>query len=165
MKLYEITEQMKEIQSMVDEGVPLDQLEDTMQLIEMDFKSKAENILYVLANINSEVSTCKIEEERLKTRRITKEKQAEKLKEYLLYNMQELKSGKIDNGVMSASVRKGAPVLLISNEDAIPQEFKKISVTASTDKKGLLAALKQLKEGETIEGAEIGTGKNTLTIK
>jgi len=165
MQLYKITESMKEVQAMVDDGVPLDQLEDTMKLIEMDFKEKAESILYVLANIRSEMEACKAEETRLADRHKAKEKQADKLKEYLLYNMQELKSGKIDNGVMSASIRKGAPVLVITNEEAIPNEYKKIAVTSSTDKKGLLKALKALEEGETIEGAEIGAGKNTLTIK
>jgi len=165
MQLYKITESMKEVQAMIDDGVPLDQLEDTMQLIELDFKEKAESILYVLANIRSEMEACKAEETRLADRRKAKEKQAEKLKEYLLYNMQELKSGKIDNGVMSANIRKGAPVLVITNEDAIPNEYKKIAVTSSIDKKELLKALKALEEGETIEGVEIGVGKNTLTIK
>lgn len=165
MQLYKITEAMKEVQAMVDEGVPLDQLEDTMKLIEMDFKEKAESILFVLANIKSEIEACKAEELRLSGRRKAKENQAEKLKEYLLYNMQELKSGKIDNGVMTANIRKGSPVLVITNEDAIPNEYKKIAVTSSTDKKGLLKALKELEEGETIDGAEIGAGKNTLTIK
>ena len=165
MKLYEITEQMKDVQSMVDDGVPLDQLEDTMQLIEMDFKEKAESILFVLANIKGEIESCKTEESRLAGRRKTKESQSEKIKEYLLYNMQELKSGKIDNGVMTASIRKGSPALLITNEDAIPNEYKKIAVTSSTDKKGLLKALKELEDGETIEGAEVCAGKNTLTIK
>ena len=165
MQLYKITESMKEVQAMVDDGVPLDQLEDTMQLIEMDFKEKAESILFVLANIKSEMEACKVEEVRLADRRKAKEKQAEKLKEYLLYNMQELKSGKIDNGVMTANIRTGASVLVITNEDAIPNEYKKISVTSSTDKKGLLKALKELEEGEEIEGAEVGAGKNILTIK
>ena len=165
MQLYKITESMKEVQAMVDDGVPLDQLEDTMQLIEMDFKEKAESILFVLANIKSEVEACKVEEVRLADRRKAKEKQAEKLKEYLLYNMQELKSGKIDNGVMTANIRKGASVLVITNEDAIPNKYKKIAVTSSTDKKELLKALKALEDGKIIEGAEIGAGKNTLTIK
>ena len=115
MQLYKITESMKEVQSMIDEGVPLDQLEDTMKLIEMDFKEKAGSILFVLANIKSEVEACKVEEVRLADRRKAKEKQAEKLKEYLLYNMQELKSGKIDNGVMTANIRTGASVLVITN--------------------------------------------------
>ncbi|MDC0637469.1 siphovirus Gp157 family protein [Flavobacteriaceae bacterium] len=165
MKLYEITGAMKDVEKMIDEGVPLDQLEDTLNEIEIDFKEKAESCLFALANINSEVNGCKIEIDRLIARKKSKEAQAAKLKEYLLFNMQELKSGKIDNGVMSASLRKGAPALKISNEDAIPLEFKKIATSVSTDKKALLAALKELTEGEVIEGAEVVPGKTTLTIK
>jgi len=165
MKLYEITGAMKEVQQMIDDGVPLEQLEDTLGEIEIDFKEKAESCLFALANLNAEIEGCKSEVDRLTARKKTKESQAAKLKEYLLFNMQELNSGKIDNGVMTASIRKGAPKLQINDESAIPQEFKKISTSVSTDKKELLKALKELEEGETIEGAEVVLGKNTLTIK
>ena len=165
VKLYEISEAMKDVQQMLDDGVPLEQLEDTLNEIEIDFKEKADNCLFALANLNAEIEGCKVEESRLKVRRSSKERQAEKLREYLLFNMQELGSKKIDNGVMTASVRKGIKKLQITDEDAIPVEYKKISTLVSTDKKGLLAALKELKEGETITGAEVVQGQNTLTIK
>ena len=165
MKLYEISEAMKDVQKMLDDGVPLEQLEDTLNEIEIDFKQKAESCLFALANLKAEIEGCKSEEARLNARRQSKEKQVDKLKEYLLFHMQELNSGKIDNGVMTASIRKGAPKLQINDVDAIPIEFKKISTVVSTDKKGLLAALKELNEGESITGAEVVQGSNTLTIK
>jgi len=165
MKLYEITGAMKEVQQMLDDGVPLDQLEDTLNEIGIDFKEKAESCLFAVANLNSEVGAYKAEIDRLTAKKKSKENQIVSLKNYLLYNMQELNSGKIDNGLMSASIRKGAPALQINNESYLPQEFKKISTSVSIDKKGLLKALKELEEGETIEGAEVVPGKNTLTIK
>lgn len=165
MKLYEITGAMKEVQQMLDDGVPLEQLEDTLNEIGIDFKEKAESCLFAIANLNSEAGAYKAEIERLTVKKKSKESQVSKLKDYLLYNMQELNSGKIDNGLMSASIRKGAPALQINNESYLPQEFKKISTTVSIDKKGLLSALKELAEGETIKGAEVVPGKNTLTIK
>jgi uncharacterized small protein (DUF1192 family) len=165
MQLYKITGAMKEVQQMIDDGVPLDQLEDTLSEIEIDFKEKAESCLFAVANLNSEVGAYKAEIERLTAKKKSKENQAIKLKEYLLLNMQELNSGKIDNGIMTANIRKGSPVLQINDERSIPQEFKKISTSVSTDKKALLKALKELPEGEAIEGAEVVQGKNTLTIK
>lgn len=165
MKLYEITGAMREVQKMIDDGVPLDQLQDTLNEIEIDFKEKAEQCLFALANLDSEIAGCKTEEDRLAARRKSKVNQKEALKKYLLFNMQELKSGKIDNGVMTASLRKGAPALSITNEDEIPVEYKKIHTSISTDKKALLSALKELSEGETIKGAEVVTGKTTLTVK
>ncbi len=165
MRLYEITGAMKEVQQMLDDGVPIEQLEDTLNEIEIDFKEKAESCLFAVANLNGEIDGCKSEIDRLAKRKKAKENQVTKLKEYLLFNMQELNSGKIDNGVMTASIRKGAPALQINSEDSIPQEFKKIVTSVSTDKKALLKALKELEEGEVIEGAEVIQGKSTLTIK
>ena len=162
MKLYEITEAMADLERMLDEGVPEDQLADTIEDMKGDFKEKAESILYILTNMNSQADAYKAEEKRLSDKRKSTEKQIERLKEYLLFNMQELNSGEINNGIMSASIRKGAPVLVISDEDLIPVEWKEIKTTVSTDKRGLLKALK---DGEVVEGAEVGTGKNTLTIK
>lgn len=165
MRLYEISGAMKNVQEMIDEGVPLEQLEDTIKEIECDFKEKAESILFVISNLNAEIEGCKTEETRLSTRRKSKTNQIDRLKSYLLMNIEELKIGKIDNGIMTASVRKGAPALIINDEDKIPMKFKRISTSVSTDKRELLKALKALEEGETIEGAEIGAGKNSLTIK
>jgi uncharacterized small protein (DUF1192 family) len=165
MKLYEITGAMKEVQQMIDDGVPLEQLEDTLNEIGVDFKEKAESCLFAVANLNSEVGAYTAEIERLTAKKKSKVNQIASLKSYLLINMQELKSGKIDNGLITASIRKGAPALQINNESAIPQEYKNISTSVSTDKKALLKALKELAEGEIIEGAEVVPGKNTLTIK
>lgn len=162
MKLYEITEAMADLERMLDEGVPEDQLADTIEDMKGDFKEKAESILYILANMNSQAYAYKAEEKRLSDKRKSTEKQIERLKEYLLFNMQELNSGEINNGIMSAKIRKGLPILVIKDEDSIPVEWKEIKTTVSTDKRGLLKALK---DGEAVEGAEIGTGKNTLTIK
>lgn len=162
MKLYEIAEAMADLEQMLEDGIPEDQLTDTIEEMKGDFKEKAESILFILANMRSQVEAYKAEENRLAEKRKSTEKQSERLKEYLLFNMQEMESGEINNGIMSARVRKGAPILVIKDEDIIPTEWKEIKTTVSTDKRGLLKALK---DGEVVEGAEIGTGKNTLTIK
>lgn len=165
MKLYEITGAMKDIQNLIDDDVPMDQLQDTITQIEGDFNDKAKSILFVIANINSDIESCKAEEQRLQKKRKAKENAVQRIRDYLLFNMQELNSGKIDNGILTASIRKGAPALSITDEYEIPEKFKKISTTISTDKKELLKALKEIEEGESIPGAELVQGKTTLTIK
>tara|TARA_R110000744_G_scaffold246942_1_gene363442 strand:+ start:11387 stop:11884 length:498 start_codon:yes stop_codon:yes gene_type:complete len=165
MKLYELTEAMKDVQAMLDEGVPIEQLQDTLNDLNCDFQDKAKNVLFAIANLKAESEMISAEIKRLSGKSKAKDNQVASLRDYLLYNMQELNSGKIDNGVMSASIRKGAPTLQINNEDLIPVEYKVIKTSVSTDKKGLLKAIKELEEGEKIEGAEVVAGKNTLTIK
>jgi hypothetical protein len=88
-----------------------------------------------------------------------------KLKEYLVENMRAAEIKKIDDGVVSATVVNPKPVLTITSEDDIPQEYLNIKTSVAVDKKGLLAALKELPEGETIPGAVIGESKPGLTIK
>lgn len=165
MQLYKITEAMKDIEKMIEDGVPLDQLQDTMDEIKIDFKEKADGCLFAIANMDVSIAGCKAEEERLSKRRKVIESQKERLKEYLLFNMKQLNSGKVDNGVMSASVRKGMPKLGIVDEDLIPIEYKNINTSISIDRKALLDAIKGLEEGDVIPGAEIVQGAETLTIK
>lgn len=165
MKLYELTEAMKDVQAMLDEGVPIEQLQDTLNDLDCDFQDKAKNVLFAIANLKAESEMISAEIKRLYGKSKAKDNQVASLRNYLLYNMQELNSGKIDNGVMSASIRKGSPTLQINNEELIPVKYKVISTSVSTDKKGLLKAIKELEEGEKIEGAEVVAGKNTLTIK
>ena len=165
MQLYKLTEAMQKVGALLDEGVPFEQLEETLKELDCDFQEKAKNILFAIANLEAEAGMADVEIKRLNARKTTKANQVIKLREYLLFNMQKTKTAKVGNGVMTASIRKGVPTLVITDEDLIPVEFKNIKTSISTDKKGLLKALKELEEGKTIEGAEVGAGKNTLTIK
>ena len=165
MKLYEITGAMKEVEGMLDEGVPIEQIQETLDGLKDDFEEKAKACLMVLSNLDGEITAVKNEEVRLSKRRKSKENQVVALENYLLYNMQELNHGKIDNGIKCASIRKGAPILVVENEDEIPVEYKKINTSVSIDKRELLAALKKLSDGELINGAKIGRADSTLTIK
>ena len=165
MKLYEITESMKVIENMLDEGIPVEELQDTLDEINLDFETKASNCLYAVANMNAEIEGCKAEITRLTERKKVKEQQVARLKEYLLFNMQEMKKSKVENGVMTASIRKGTPKLSIVDEIAIPIDYKKITAITAIDKRALLKACKELEEGESIDGVELVQGENTLTIK
>lgn len=165
MKLYELTDAMKELDQLMEDGIPIEQLSDTIEDIKGDFKEKAESILFVIANKQAQAEAYKAEEKRLAEKRKTEEKQIERIKEYLLFNMQELDYPEVNNGVLSAKLRKSAPSLSIDDEDLIPVSYKNIKTTVSVDKKELLKALKELPEGESIKGATLITGKKSLTFK
>lgn len=165
MKLYELTEAMKDLEQLMESGVPEDQLADTIEDISGDFKEKAESILFVIANKQAQAEAYKAEEKRLAEKRKLEEKQIERIKEYLLFNMQELDFPEVNNGILSAKLRKLAPSLSVDDEDSIPVSYKSIKTTVSVDKKELLKALKDLPEGESIEGATLITGKKSLTFK
>lgn len=162
MQLYEITENLKQINEMIDQGVDPDQLQDALGDVNEAFEEKAKHILFVMRNLQSSIDMCKAEEKRLSESRKAMENQLAGIKEYLMLNMKESGISKIDNGVIKASYVKPKPILVLNNEDLVPDEYKKIKVTSSIDKKTLLDSLK---DGNTIEGAEIGESKPSLMIK
>jgi uncharacterized protein YeeX (DUF496 family) len=162
MKLYEATESLKQIQEMIDDGVPSEELIDTIELLQIDFLEKAESILYLIKNIDGDVAAIKAEEERLTSIRQVRENRKKSILDYLKRNMSASDIKKIDNGVVSATLGKPRAVAEIDDENLIPMDYKKIKIIASIDKVGLLNALK---DGEEIQGARLGQSDYSLTIK
>jgi hypothetical protein len=162
MQLYEITENLKQINEMIDQGADPDQLQDALGDVNEAFEEKAKHILFVMRNLQGSIELCKSEEKRLSENRKAMENQLAGIKEYLILNMKESGITKVDNGVLKASYVKPKPMLVLSNEDSIPDEYKKIKVSSAIDKKMLLDALK---DGGEVEGAEIGESKPSLMIK
>jgi len=165
MNLYELTGQYLEIQRMIDDGVPIEQLRDTLEEIESGLEEKAANILYLITNLNGDIEKIKAEEKRLSEKRKGAENTIESLKNYLVENMSAQGKTKIDTGVIACTIISPRPVLVLTDEAKVPDQFKKITVNSSIDKKELLAYLKEMPEGEAVEGATIGQSKIGLKIK
>ena len=161
MKLYDLTGALLEIQTMLEEGVPEEQLTDTMTQITESFNDKAVGVISIIKNMDGFINNLKAEEERLRSKRASTEKKIAFLKSYLIENMVSSGLKKAGNDILSARVIAGKPMLNLVNEDLIPDDFRTITVVSAIDKKGLLA---KLKEGEFVEGAEIGTSKTGISI-
>ncbi len=162
MQLYEITENLKQLGNMIEDGVDESQLIDALNDVNEAFEEKAKSILFLIRNIEGNIELSKIEETRLSNRRKAMEKQLDSIKSYLIMNMAESGKTKIDNGVIKASYIKPKPSLMLSDESLVPDSYKVPKVTVSIDKKALLA---DLKEGKEVEGASIGESKAGLSIK
>lgn len=162
MQLYEITENLKQLSQMIEDGVDESQLIDAINDVNEAFEEKAKNILFLIRNIEGNIELSKIEETRLSNRRKSMEKQLDGIKSYLIMNMAESGKTKIDNGVIKASYIKPKPSLMLSDESLIPDRYKVPKVTVSIDKKALLD---DLKGGEEVEGASIGESKAGISIK
>ena len=162
MQLYEITENLKQLGQMIEDGVEESQLIDALNDVNEAFEDKAKSILFLIRNIEGNIELSKLEEARLSNRRKSMEKQLDSIKAYLVMNMAESGKTKIDNGVIKASYIKPKPVLVLSDENAIPDSYKNPKVTISIDKKLILS---DLKEGKEIEGASIGESKAGLSVK
>ena len=159
MQLYNITENLKQVEQMIAEGADPEQLQDAIYDIDEAFEENAGNILFILKNMESSIESIKSEEKRLAQRRKTIENQLEGLKEYLVRNMAETGRTKVSNDLMTASYIKPKPMLVVDDEDAIGSDYRSIKVTTSLDKKRILD---ELKDGKEIEGAHIGESKAGL---
>ena len=162
MQLYEITENLKQINEMIEQGTDPEQLKDALADVNEAFEEKAKHILYVMRNLESSIDQCKQEERRLAENRKAMENQLSGIKDYLIMNMAESDIKKVDNGVIKATYVKPKPCLNLTDENIIPDQYKKIKVSSQIEKKKLLD---DLKDGIEIEGAEIGESKASLLIK
>ena len=65
---------------------------------------------------------------------------------------------------LTASIRAGVELVLITDEEAIPDRYVHTTVVRKPDKRALLSALKALGPGEIIPGAVLSNGAPTLAL-
>ena len=127
MKLYEITEQLRELTALADEqDINPIAIHDTLELVKMDFRDKAINVAAFFQNIEAEVEAMKAAEKRIAVRRKAKENLVASLREYLKMNMEMAEIKKIEHPEFSISLRKSAGSVVIDDESLIPDEFWRI---------------------------------------
>lgn len=160
MKLYEITEQFKQLEKMED--LDEETILDTLESIEGEFLAKGQNVAAYFQNLDADARELKEAESRIAARRKSIENKSNSLKEYLLRNMKALDITKIECPEFSITLKKPSEVCEILDLEKVPKAFKKEVTTTSADKN---AIKKAIKAGETVEGARIIDGKQSLTIK
>ena len=157
--LYVLTGELSQIQQLADDGVPMAQLADTLELINAEFDSKIDACLMVIANLQAEADMCKAEAQAFSERKKAAESQVESLKRYVKDCM--AKSGKDKAGsVKQATLTKPCKVVQISDESALPASFCTMSI--KIDKRAIESALKG---GELVSGAELVDSEPGLRIK
>lgn len=148
MNLYELSLSFQEVQNMdLDPEV----MKDTLDSIEDAIENKAENIAKLVRNLESDVSACKEEEDRLKTKRQATENKVKWLKTYLEDNMKLTGKTKFKSGMFNFSIQKNPASVNITDEKIIPGEFL-IPQPPKVDKTSLKEILKR---GIEVPGAEL----------
>ena len=102
MKLYEITEQLRELMAMDD--VPHEQLQDTPDMVNDEFEAKAENIAMLIREMVLDAEGYKAEIDRLSDRKKSLDNKIESLKDYLRVNMQAADITKIKGKLFTISL-------------------------------------------------------------
>ena len=165
MKLYELTRDIEEINSLVEAGeIEASDAIDTLDGMKLAVKEKGINITALVLNEEASISALKEAEEKIALRRKKKQKKIEWLKSYLLDGMEANGISKIECPDFVVSLAKCPPkVELIEDAqkllvDKWGDRFVRTKVVVSVDKQELQQALKA---GEEISGARL-TQSNRL---
>ena len=89
---------------------------DTLDGMEQEIQNKAEAVAIYIKSITAEAEIIKAEESRLRSRRQSKEKAAERMKKYLMDCMAAAKLKKIDMPRAAISIRNNAEAVEITDE-------------------------------------------------
>ena len=157
--LYEITESMRDLVSL---DFNPDEIADTLDGLQLEFKDKANNIIALDECLKGDVVAINDAIKRLQDRKAAIASRQESLKEYLLTNMIGSDIKKIECPLFTASVRKGVDHVVIDDLDSLADEFVSVKTVVSASK---VEIKKAIKAGSKVDGAHLETGKSSLIIK
>lgn len=158
--LYELTEEARELQDMIEEYPP-ETFSDTMEGLQLMIEDEADDYAVVNKNIVNEIEALKAEEERLRVRRNALERNQLRLMKAIREAMNAIGCNKIKTEKFTFSVSKNGGLQPIKVDmEKLPDRFKKVIFEPDNDR-----IREAIKAGETIEGVEVLPRGEHLTIK
>ncbi len=158
MKLYEITEQLREL--MVMDDVPAEQLQDTLDMVNEEFEQKAEQVAAFIRELSLDSDGYKAEIERLSDRKKAIDNKIDSMKDYLRVNMQAADMTKIKGKLFTITLGSPTETVYVADPMLLPDEL--VYIKREPNKTDIKS---QLKSGAEIEGCALVQGKARLTIK
>lgn len=133
MKLYELTQNYRNLESLLDnlgeqEGLTVEMIHGALGQVEDDINTKIENTCKVIKEIEADSIGIEEEIKRLLALKKQKENTVKKLKEYVEFEMNGIGLTKVEGKLFKISFRKSKVVKVI-DETKIPKEFIKIKTT------------------------------------
>ena len=160
MTLWEVDKRIRDI---LENGMHIDEetgevlLPEDLDSLNIERDEKIEGIALYVKNLKAEADAIHTEIDRLKDRKESKKKKAERLIQYL---SSVLCGQKFETAKTSLSFRKSS-VVQINDEFLVPEEFMKVKTEKKPDK---TAIANRIKSGEFVPGCELVV-KNNLQIK
>lgn len=149
--LYEITGDILQLQTMLEEEPENEYVQDTLESLSYDLNDKAEAICRVIKNMEAHLQGFKSEIDRLSKKKKTLENSISRLKEALFNSMQATGTDKIKGELFTIRVQNNAPRLPHDLDiNNVPIDYL-IEREYSIDK---IALLNDIKAGK-VEGIEL----------
>lgn len=165
MKLYELTQNYRNLESLLDnlgeqEGLTVEMIHGALGQVEDDIHTKIENTCKVIKEIEADSIGIDEEIKRLSALKKQKENAVKKLKEYVEFEMNGIGLTKVEGKLFKISFRTTKAVN-ITDQSKLEERFINRKVTETANKTEIKKAIKN---GEIIEGAELIENKS-LQIK
>lgn len=161
--LYEMTAEMSQLWAMLDEdGTGLDDIADTMEMLELDFADKVGNTVKLVKQLKYDALACKAESSRLADRAKRIESRIKWLNDYLTTQMTAAGRPKLQLPEFTVTVRTAMSTVQILNEDQIPDDYAQIIRGVKYDKKAIRESLIM---GDEVPGACLLDGKKWLDVR
>lgn len=158
--LFEITKEVIELASLLEEGEFTPELEQQLAITRDELDSKAENYVKVIRSVEGDISVIDTEIKRLKELRDGKTRVVDRMKDALSTAMTAFKVDKIETSLMKLFFRKSESIEIL-DETLVPEKYKLSRVVVNPDK---ILIKKLIKSGESVPGAEV-VEKLNLQIK
>jgi hypothetical protein len=117
---------------------------------------KVDRIAAVLSTLDSVAANAKTEIERLRARQQSAERAAQRLESYVLHVMRERGAQRLEGHNVTLT-RRRSEALIIDDPDAVPNEWKRTTVTIDIPKDPVKKAIKA---GASILGAHVEQREN-----
>jgi hypothetical protein len=163
LTLYNITNKFTELMSKAEEGELTEEEYNTLgEELAIELQNKSAGIIGYIQNEEALIDAIDNQIKRLQDLKKSKQNKLDKFKEYTKDNMNKLEIPKIETELGILSVNKSPISVEITDEDRIPEKYKKIIQTIKIDK---VAIKKDIEAGNDIDGAQLSSGNTYLKIK
>ena len=162
MKLYEISNQMQQLQAALEENPDLD-LSEVMDSFDGAFSDKVEDTVKFIRSLEADAKAYAEEKKYFAEKEKAAKKQIAGLMSYLDLNMKSNDKDKLKAGVFELSYRKNPLSVEVEDTDKVPKGYKNVKIDVTIDKRKLLKDFKD--SHEDIPGVKFIDDKYTLKIK
>jgi hypothetical protein len=163
--LYNLTESYRNLISALENDEPSeDGLKNELTQITTQLSDKAESIAKMIIELESGNVIIQSEIDRLSNHKRVSENKVKWLRDYVLGEMLASGIDKIPGQLLTLSLQKVQPSVVVLNKDEVEERFRRIvPETWEVDKRGILDNFKVT--AEIPKGCEIITDKKSLRIK
>ncbi|WP_434676186.1 siphovirus Gp157 family protein [Pseudomonas sp. D3-10] len=147
-QLYALTGKLAELQGMTDtddEGLK-EALQNAMNEIQGEFEVKADNIVMLRRNIESDVTAIENEIERLAELKRIKTNSVAQISDYLRRNMEASGLKSIKRPLFTITLALGKEKVIVDKEDELPEDYVVPKTTFAPDKAAIAAKLKEIRD-------------------